>query len=209
MGIFTRFKDIVNSNINALLDKAEDPEKMLKLMIQEMEDTIIELKTSCSARMAEEIRLLKKYDEAKAYVARWQSRAELAVQHGKEDLAREALKEKRNALETLEKLEENLNAVKSSVEEGKNEIKTLEDKLQQAKLKLKTLQERSAKARETSVFNNQDLSSRFEAMEEKINQMDAWNELNKKQDSAEEKFSKMEKDAEIEKELEALKGAMN
>ena len=59
MGIFTRFKDIVNSNINALLDKAEDPEKMLKLMIQEMEDTIIELKTSCSARMAEEIRLLK------------------------------------------------------------------------------------------------------------------------------------------------------
>ena len=209
MGIFTRFKDIVNSNINALLDKAEEPEKMLKLMIQEMEDTIIELKTSCSARMAEEIRLLKKYDEAKAYVARWQSRAELAVQHGKEDLAREALKEKRNALETLEKLEENLNAVKSSVEEGKNEIKTLEDKLQQAKLKLKTLQERSAKARETSVFNNQDLSSRFEAMEEKINQMDAWNELNKKQDSAEEKFSKMEKDAEIEKELEALKGAMN
>lgn len=209
MGIFTRFKDIVNSNINALLDKAEDPEKMLKLMIQEMEDTIIELKTSCSARMAEEIRLLKKYDEAKAYVARWQSRAELAVQHGKEDLAREALKEKRNALETLEKLEENLNAVKSSVEEGKNEIKTLEDKLQQAKLKLKTLQERSAKARETGVFNNQDLSSRFEAMEEKINQMDAWNELNKKQDSAEEKFSKMEKDAEIEKELEALKGAMN
>ena len=209
MGIFTRFKDIVNSNINALLDKAEDPEKMLKLMIQEMEDTIIELKTSCSARMAEEIRLLKKYDEAKAYVARWQSRAELAVQHGKEDLARERLKEKRNALETLEKLEENLNAVKSSVEEGKNEIKTLEDKLQQAKLKLKTLQERSAKARETSVFNNQDLSSRFEAMEEKINQMDAWNELNKKQDSAEEKFSKMEKDAEIEKELEALKGAMN
>ena len=57
MGVFTRFKDIVNANINSLLDKAEDPEKMLKLMIQEMEDTIIELKTSCSAKMAEEIKL--------------------------------------------------------------------------------------------------------------------------------------------------------
>lgn len=208
MGIFTRFKDIVNSNINALLDKAEDPEKMLKLMIQEMEDTIIELKTSCSARMAEEIRLIKRFEEAKAYVDRWQKRAELAVERGMEDLAREALVEKRNAIETLTKLEENLNTVKESVAEGKDEIKTLEDKLSQAKIKLKTLQEKSTMAKNNNAYNDYDLKSRFEAMEEKINQMDAWNELNKKADRAEDKFSKMEKDADIEKELEALKGAM-
>ena len=66
MGIFTRFKDIINSNINSLLDKAEDPEKMLKLMIQEMEDTIIELKASCSANMANELRLMDEVKEAEA-----------------------------------------------------------------------------------------------------------------------------------------------
>ena len=80
MSIFTRFKDIVNSNINSLLDKAEDPEKMLRLMIGEMEDTVIDLKTTTAARMAEAIRSEKKVDEAKATVDRWQARAELAIE---------------------------------------------------------------------------------------------------------------------------------
>ena len=91
MSIFTRFKDIVNSNINSLLDKAEDPEKMLRLMIGEMEDTVIDLKTTTAARMAEAIRSEKKVDEAKATVDRWQAIAELAIEKGKDDLAREAL----------------------------------------------------------------------------------------------------------------------
>mgnify|MGYP002515765941 FL=1 len=206
MGVFTRFKDIVNANINSLLDKAEDPEKMLKLMIQEMEDTIIELKTSCSAKMAEEIKLAKKIKEAEAYIERWQQRAKLAVEHGKEDLAREALVEKRCASEAYESMRENLDIVRQSVAEGKEEIKTLEDKLLQAKLKLKNLQEKNTLSRNANIDNHFDLKSRFEAMEEKINRMDAWNDLNRKSETADEKFKKMEKDAEIEKELEALKG---
>ena len=172
MGVFTRFKDIVNANINSLLDKAEDPEKMLKLMIQEMEDTIIELKTSCSAKMAEEIKLAKKIKEAEAYIERWQQRAKLAVEHGKEDLAREALVEKRCASEAYESMRENLDIVRQSVAEGKEEIKTLEDKLLQAKLKLKNLQEKNTLSRNANIDNHFDLKSRFEAMEEKINRMD-------------------------------------
>lgn len=200
MGIFTRFKDIVNSNINALLDKAEDPEKMLKLMIQEMEDTIIELKSSCAAKMADEIRVIKKTQEAKEYIERWQNRAELAVRHGKEDLAREALIEKRNASEALEKLNENLAAIKEDVAEGKNEISTLESKLEQAKAKLKALHEKESTKKSTY-----DLKRRFDEMEDRINRMDAWNELSKKEESTDDKFSKLEKDIEIEKELEEIK----
>ena len=80
MGIFSRFKDIVNSNINSLLDKAEDPEKMLRLMIQEMEDTLIELKSNCASMMAEGIRKEKKLDEAKKTLSRWENRAILAIE---------------------------------------------------------------------------------------------------------------------------------
>ena len=108
MGIFTRFMDIVNSNINALLDKAEDPEKMLKLMIQEMEDTIIELKSACASRMADEIRTEKMAKDAEASVDRWHNRAVLAIEKGMEDLAREALLEKKNASEKTDRIKEGL-----------------------------------------------------------------------------------------------------
>ena len=200
MSIFTRFKDIVNSNINSLLDKAEDPEKMLRLMIGEMEDTVIDLKTTTAARMAEAIRSEKKVDEAKATVDRWQARAELAIEKGKDDLAREALMEKKHAQETYER------ALKKSIEEGKEEIRTLEDKIKAAKAKLTTLQreqERAQERRDSSV----NLNARFEEMENRINRMNAYNDLSKKSEekSAEAKFSEMEKNEEIEAEIERIK----
>ena len=206
MSIFTRFKDIVNSNINSLLDKAEDPEKMLRLMIGEMEDTVIDLKTTTAARMAEAIRSEKKVDEAKATVDRWQARAELAIEKGKDDLAREALMEKKHAQETYERALENINSLKKSIEEGKEEIRTLEYKIKAAKAKLTTLQreqERAQERRDSSV----NLNARFEEMENRINRMNAYNDLSKKSEekSAEAKFSEMEKNEEIEAEIERIK----
>ena len=202
MSIFTRFKDIVNSNINSLLDKAEDPEKMLRLMIGEMEDTVIDLKTTTAARMAEAIRSEKKVDEAKATVDRWQARAELAIEKGKDDLAREALMEKKHAQEAYERALENISSLKKSIEEGKEEIRTLEDKIKAAKAKLTTLQreqERAQERRDSSV----NLNARFEEMENRINRMNAYNDLSKKSEekSAEAKFSEMEKNEEIEAEI--------
>ena len=206
MSIFTRFKDIVNSNINSLLDKAEDPEKMLRLMIGEMEDTVIDLKTTTAARMAEAIRSEKKVDEAKATVERWQGRAELAIEKGKDDLAREALIEKKHAQEAYERALENISSLKKSVEEGKEEIRTLEDKIKAAKDKLATLQREQARAQERR-DSSVNLNARFEEMENRINRMNAYNDLNKKSDekSAEEKFSEMEKNDEIEAEIERIK----
>ena len=206
MSIFTRFKDIVNSNINSLLDKAEDPEKMLRLMIGEMEDTVIDLKTTTAARMAEAIRSEKKVDEAKATVERWQARAELAIEKGKDDLAREALIEKKHAQEVYERALENISSLKKSVEEGKEEIRTLEDKIKAAKDKLATLQREQARAQERR-DSSVNLNARFEEMENRINRMNAYNDLGKKSEekSAEEKFSEMEKNDEIEAEIERIK----
>ena len=206
MSIFTRFKDIVNSNINSLLDKAEDPEKMLRLMIGEMEDTVIDLKTTTAARMAEAIRSEKKVDEAKATVDRWQARAELAIEKGKDDLAREALMEKKHAQEVYERALENISSLKKSVEEGKEEIRTLEDKIKAAKDKLASLQREQARAQERR-DSSVNLNARFEEMENRINRMNAYNDLSKKSEekSAEEKFSEMEKNDEIEAEIERIK----
>lgn len=206
MSIFTRFKDIVNSNINSLLDKAEDPEKMLRLMIGEMEDTVIDLKTTTAARMAEAIRSEKKVEEAKATVERWQARAELAIEKGKDDLAREALIEKKHAQEAYERALENISSLKKSVEEGKEEIRTLEDKIKTAKDKLATLQREQARAQERR-DSSVNLNARFEEMENRINRMNAYNDLSKKSEekSAEEKFSEMEKNDEIEAEIERIK----
>ena len=206
MSIFTRFKDIVNSNINSLLDKAEDPEKMLRLMIGEMEDTVIDLKTTTAARMAEAIRSEKKVEEAKATVERWQARAELAIEKGKDDLAREALIEKKHAQEAYERALENISSLKKSVEEGKEEIRTLEDKIKAAKDKLATLQREQARAQERR-DSSVNLNARFEEMENRINRMNAYNDLSKKSEekSAEEKFSEMEKNDEIEAEIERIK----
>ena len=206
MSIFTRFKDIVNSNINSLLDKAEDPEKMLRLMIGEMEDTVIDLKTTTAARMAEAIRSEKKVEEAKATVERWQARAELAIEKGKDDLAREALIEKKHAQEAYERALENISSLKKSVEEGKEEIRTLEDKIKAAKDKLATLQREQARAQERR-DSSINLNARLEEMENRINRMNAYNDLSKKSEekSAEEKFSEMEKNDEIEAEIERIK----
>ncbi|MDY3849267.1 MAG: PspA/IM30 family protein [Bullifex sp.] len=208
MGVFSRFKDIVNANINALLDKAEDPEKMLKLMMQEMEDTLIELKSNCAARMASRIRLERRIEEQKALISRWQSRAELAVDKGRDDLARDALIEKKKELATLSSLMKDLDSYSEIIDQSKAEINQLEDKLSQAKLKLKSLQEK-ARAAEAEALANERLKrnteSHFDDLESIIDRINAENELNRPSRTTADKFRDIEEQEEIEKELEALK----
>ena len=208
MGVFSRFKDIVNANINALLDKAEDPEKMLKLMMQEMEDTLIELKSNCAARMASRIRLERRIEDQKALISRWQSRAELAVDKGRDDLARDALIEKKKELATLSSLMKDLDSYSEIIDQSKAEINQLEEKLSQAKLKLKGLQEK-ARAAEAEALANERLKrnteSHFDDLESIIDRINAENELNRPSRTTADKFRDLEEQEEIEKEPEALK----
>ena len=209
MGIFSRFMDIVNANINSLLDKAEDPEKMLRLMIQEMEDTLIELKSNTAASIAQKIKLERKLEEIKATVSRWEQRAMLAIERGKEDLAREALIEKKRVSEELEIVNNQLAEAHKTIDSSKNEIVTLEDKLTQAKGKLKILKEKEERARaekRSEELKRHDMNMHFQEMEEKIDRMNAWADLNNTTKSAtEDKFADLERDEEIERELEELR----
>ena len=105
MGIFTRFRDIISSNLSAMLDKAEDPEKLIRLMIREMEDTLVEIKASCAGVMAERKKAGRQLEEITRRSSYWEEKAGMAVEKGRDDLAREALHEKRRYTRRIDVLE--------------------------------------------------------------------------------------------------------
>jgi phage shock protein A len=142
MGVFTRFRDIVSSNINAMLDKAEDPEKLIKLMIREMEDTLVEIKASCAGVMANSKKVQRQLDEVQSREKYWKERAELGVNKGRDDLAREALMERRRYSDRADALKKELTECDSLVEQYQDDIRQLEDKLGAAREKQRILVQR-------------------------------------------------------------------
>jgi len=226
MGVFSRFMDIINSNINSLLDQAENPEKMIKLMINEMEDTIIEIKTNCAAAIGAENTAKRKLAELEGLVDRWQKRAELAISKGRDDLAREALLEKKRLSADLERLRAESERYEQLVKKYEGDIAKLEEKLQSAKLKYKAMREQAAKEAEErrksggSSYNytynwssrNKDADpvDRFNKMEEHIDKMhERKNGQGHEGKDSETKFKDLEEQEEIESELEQLKKNMN
>lgn len=218
MGVFTRFKDIVNANINAMLDQAEDPEKMINMMIREMEDTIVELKSTCANSMSEQEQIEREISEGKALVERWELRAHLAVEKGKDDLAREALLEKKIATNQLEIVEKNLKQLISLISESKANIIALEEKLESVKQKKRVLAQRASHAQDKKRARENlkkasgvEAASKFDELEQRIRRMEADADLvyTSKESDRENEFYKMEKESEIEKELETLKQKMN
>lgn len=216
MGIFTRFRDIINSNISAMLDKAEDPEKLIQLMIREMEDTLVELKSACAEVIAAKKSMRRRLDYTRSRKDRWEARANMAVDRGRDDLAREALTEKRHLEKAIQGMQAELDDHGTIVQQYHDDIQLLEEKLTRAREKQFILAKRhiharqSIKAREeVRKMDSFETFLKFDEMESRIERMEAEADMVGygccTTSTVEEEFDRMIIDEAIEEELAALK----
>jgi phage shock protein A len=217
MGIFSRFTDIVNANINSILEKAEDPEKLVRLMIQEMEDTLVEVRSAAARGIADR----KGLDRKLAAVARerdeWDRKAELAVTKGRDDLARAALAERTRCGERVTALEHQHEQLDESMARLNDDIARLEEKLADAKGRQKALLMRHRTAghrldvrRQIHENRIDDALVRFESFERKMEDIEGRVEaydLGLPKDLDRE-FQTLASEETVEKELAALKERM-
>jgi phage shock protein A len=143
MGIFSRMTDIINSNINAMLDQAEEPEKMVRLIIQEMEDTLVEVRSSSAKVLADRKEAARRLEQVRAEAQSWEDKARLAIAKEREDLARAALQEKRAIEEEVTVVEAELAATDEHIAQLNTEVSQLQQKLSDARARQKALVMRS------------------------------------------------------------------
>lgn len=214
MGIFTRVRDIISSNINSMLDKAEDPEKLVKLIIREMEDTLVEVKASCAGAMASKKKAQRDLAEAQARAQEWAGKAQLAVDKGREDLAREALLEKRRYTDRAEAIEKELEQSDHLITQYQQDIVQLEEKLTSAREKQRILVQRHIHAQRKKKAqedirraDSAEAMVRFENFQNRIERMESEADLVNfgRKPTLEDEFSKLTGDEALERELADLK----
>ncbi len=216
MGIFSRFTDIINANINAILDKAEDPEKMVRLIIQEMEETLVEVRTQSAKLIADKKELGRRTERMKKEASEWDNKAEIALSKDREDLARAALKEKSSAIEEVAAVESDLEQIDHNLAKLSDDIGLLQQKLVDAKarqkaliLRGKTAKSRIGVKRQLHEVDIEEAMNRFEHYERKIDVMEGEVEsYDLGQRNLADEIADLESDEKVDEELEKLKERM-
>ncbi|TKB50849.1 phage shock protein PspA [Ferrimonas aestuarii] len=217
MGIFSRFADIVNSNISSLLDKAEDPEKMVRLIIQEMEDTLVEVRSTSAKILAEKKEAIRRVARAESHVEEWGKKAELALSKDREDLAKAALIEKGKASDLVATLKNELVIIEEQIERLKQEINTLQEKLNDARARQKTIIMRKQTAssrldvkRQLDTGKIDEAMMKFDQYERRVETLEAEVEAHDlmKPKSLEDEFAALAAEEKVNDELEQLKKKM-
>ena len=218
MGVFSRISDIVNSNINAILDRAQDPEKIIRLIIQEMEDTMVEVRSSTVKTIAEQKELQRRIRQLQKDCEEWQGKAELALTKGREDLAKGALQVKNRINQEIAALEQRHAQVEEGLAKQSDDLVALQQKLADAKAR-----EAAMIARHTAASNRlkirgsmydervTDAYLRFEQVERALDELEGKVEvydIGGKSRSVAEELANLEADHHVETELEALKAKM-
>lgn len=214
MGIFSRMTDILNSNINTLLERAEDPEKMARLMIQEMEDTLVEVRSGAVRMIADKKTIERRLDEAEADMADWAKKAEYALSRGREDLAKAALLAKKRLGDHVDQLKRELKTVEESLAKYDDDLARLQSKLDEAKARRKSIEIRTTSARSRvqmrrSLYDGRvdEALARYEGLERKIDDLESEAEgfdLGRK-DDLNSAFADLEAEQDVEDELAAMK----
>ena len=217
MSIFSRLADIVNSNINSILDRAEDPEKIIRLIIQEMEDTLVEVRSSAVRSIAERKELERRIEATRRELEDWQRRAELALTRGREDLAKGALTAKARVADALQREERHLAQLAEALDKQNEDIAKLQAKLADAKARERTIVARHKTAASRIKLRSKlyderitDAFARFEQVERALDEAEGRVEafdLGRKTGLADE-LAGIEKDAAVEEELAALKARL-
>jgi phage shock protein A len=218
MGIFSRLTDIVNSNLNSILDRAEDPEKLIRLVIQEMEDTLVEVRSSTVRTIAERKEIERKLSQLGRELDEWQRKAELALSRDRDDLAKGALVAKSKIAEQIDALQHQLTHIEEALTKSSEDITRLQEKLTDAKKREKAivLRHKSAASRlkvNTQIHDDRinDAFARFEQVERNLDELEGRAEsldIGRRKTLAEE-FSDFEASTKVEQELADLKARMH
>ncbi len=217
MGLLDRVSRVVRSNLNAVVSSAEDPEKILEQAIIDMQEDLVQMRQAVAGAIASQKRVQQQYERAQGEANTWQQRAQLALQKGDEDLARQALTRKKTQAETALALKTQLDGQSTTVDQLKRDLIGLESKLSEAKTKKDMLKARAsaAKANEqlqntTSRLNTSSAMAAFERMEEKVLQMEARSQAAAELAGAnlESQFVALEAGGDVDLELAAMKAQM-